>query len=138
VVEVPKPSFSPISGGAMWGSVIRDTFQLEAAHGIAEQTVRNISPNQYGEIEIHYDMISPGFGGAETGKIITVRLYEKIDGTNLRQIDDFQYTIGTTVSSPVLRGYVTRGTNTARLTMQASVAMTADYNIPLDIIEGGV
>lgn len=111
---------------------------ITIAQAATEVDIASYTPTQYGEIEAHFDFTGVVWDAGDTGKIVTVRLYEKIDGTNQAKIDEDQYLVGTSTISGILRGYVNKGTSTCKITIQMSAAVAAQVAIDYDIIEGGV
>ena len=125
----------------MEGRVSRGTVTLANADGTAAKTVATITPQQYGEIGIHLDLSGQSWDANDNDKIITLRLYSMIDGTNLRAIDHASYKINTSTTNPQVIGYVPKGTGTIRATIEIDVAINAGsgtYTIDYDYLEPGV
>lgn len=108
---------------------------ITVVHGITEQTIAFITPTRNLAFEAYFDvntLITAGEGG-----LVRFRLKTQIDNTNLRTIDLSSFLIGTDEIHPVLEGFSDIGANTMSLTVQCSIAVSANRIIPYRI-QGGI
>jgi len=115
-------------------AAITGTHAITAAHGTVEQTIALITPTRNLPFAAYFDvntLIVAGEGGT-----LTFRLKLQIDGTNLRTIDKSSFVIGTDEIHPSVNGFSDIGANAMSLTVQCSIAVSADRAVPYRILGG--
>jgi hypothetical protein len=110
------------------------THTITVAHGVAEQIVATFTANRTGKLAVELDLNT--LVVAVEGGTVTVRLKHMIDNATRRTIDLAQFIVGTDEVHPTLEGWVDAGNaNGVQVTIQCSVAVTMNRDIPYKILE---
>jgi hypothetical protein len=122
---------------SMFGSLsaaITGTHTITVAHGTIEQTIVTLTPTRNLAFAAYFDvntLVTAGEGGT-----LTFRLKLQIDGVTLRTIDLSSFVVGTDEIHPSVSGFSDIGANTISLTVQCSIAVSANRTVPYRILGG--
>lgn len=127
------------------GVLTTGSLSISAADGVLETDKLDYNALKHHEVEVHIEMVGPVWNPADIGKIITFYMKSPIDNAQHREVDYFQYLIGTSPFNVVLRSYVRKGPAPAlvpvsfKISTQVSMGalVGGPYDLSYEIIEGG-
>lgn len=114
-------------------NITDDTHTITVAHAAAEQTITTFTAHRVGELAVELDLNA--LIGPEDTKIVTVRLKHMIDNATARTIDIATFVVGTDEIHPSLSGWVDTTASGVEVTIQMSLAVAANRDVPYKILE---
>ena len=109
----------------------RDTVTRTAAQGNGEVDIETVNISNTGRMAYQFDVNEIIVGEAATGIVVTFRAYHRIDAAADRLIAEVTFTEGVDTIHPTLEFWKAVGIeNGLRITIQTSLAVTGDRDIP--------